>query len=137
MRNLSDEYSTRTRVRRGRRNPFVIIQRELLGNKQSCETAERSARTHGEQGRAALDFSSLSRRKARVCVCVCACLSPTDSLGSVSSSLRARATDEIVIFSVAVPLFSRLVTMFRDHHHSLFLLPILIYRTCSRSYPNL
>lgn len=135
VRNLSDEYSTRTRVRRGRRNPFVIIQRELLGNKQSCETAERSARTHGEQGRAALDFSSLSRRKARVCMYVR--LSPTDSLGSVSSSLRARATDEIVIFSVAVPLFSRLVTMFRDHHHSLFLLPISIYRTCSRSYPNL
>lgn len=79
VRNLSDEYSTRTRVRRGRRNPFVIIQRELLGNKQSCETAERSARTHGEQGRAALDFSSLSRRKARVCVCMSASLQPIHS----------------------------------------------------------
>lgn len=61
-------------------------------------------------------------------------LSPTDSLGSVSSSLRARATDEIVIFSVAVPLFSRLVTMFRDHHHSLFL---FLVPKDSPSYPNL
>lgn len=75
----------------------------------------------------------LFRAGKRACVCMCASLQPIHS-GQFLLPLRARATDEIVIFSVAVPLFSRLVTMFRDHHHSLFLLPILIYRTCSRSY---
>lgn len=85
-------------------------------------------RTHGEQGRSIFLLFHAGKAGALGCVR----LSPTNSLGSVSSSLRARATDEIVIFS-AVPLFSRLVTMFR---RSLSLSLSLSRSKTFSSYPN-
>lgn len=56
------------------------------------------------------------------CLLACVRLSPTYSLGSVSSSLRARATDEIVIFSVPVILSPITLSRFKRF------VPILICR---------
>lgn len=58
----------RTRERRGRRNPFVIIQRELLGNNQSCETAS-EARGHMASRDARFFFSFTQERPARLAAC--------------------------------------------------------------------